>query len=153
MVTGFLFGCAEKAEASEWTTTTYSVESYKIFFANDSATIGDNDAAALKEISSNAQTNSGSRVSIIARTSRPASEEYNYNLAVKRAGAVSEFFSGQTTVLEAIGEREATGDHVGDRHAVVLVTTATVEDNPIFLYVGRLQGPTSHLNYNVIPVK
>ena len=138
--------------ASEWTSTTHEVTVHKILFANDSTEIGEDDAKDLQYIAE-ASRNSGSRVSIVARTSRPASEQYNYNLSVKRGSKVSEFFSGQNVSIEAIGEREATGNHASDRNVYVLVTTDIVEDNPIFLYVGALQGPTAHLNYDVIPVK
>jgi len=100
-----------------------------------------------------------SEVIIVGKTDKRASDEYNVALGLRRASSVSTFIGANSDQLSvsSVGEADASETNVSnmrvDRVALVKVITPRVTMNPLFGdAMINIQGPTSHLQYNTVPL-
>jgi len=100
-----------------------------------------------------------SEVIIVGKTDKRASAEYNVALGLRRAKSVSTFIGANSKLVSvsSSGEQDASEDKVSnmrvDRVALVKVITPRITLNPVFGDANmNLQGPTSHLQYNTVPL-
>jgi len=98
-----------------------------------------------------------SEVVIIGKTDARGSDVYNVALGLRRAESVASFLNASNVSVSSVGETEATEtlkDRMrSDRVALVKVITKVTDLNPLFGDASmNLQGPTSHLQYNTVPL-
>jgi len=99
---------------------------------------------------------------VIGKTDKRGSSEYNQRLGLKRAESVASYLDVSNSSISSVGESESMIDcktkincdvKMGsDRVAVVKVITEGIAYYPLFGLSNNLQGPTSHLQYNTVPV-
>ena len=154
MLTALIFSMNINAsDKMGFETTDEVIQMQLIHFDTDSSRLDSIARKTLREL----DLSNDADVVIIGKTDSRGSDDYNVALGMRRAHSVAEFLEVQDASISSVGKSEAVetvrNEMRSDRVVLVKIINLTINVHPVFGDANlRIQGPTSHLQYNTVPL-